>query len=580
MDLFIIESPCIVNATKAIGFEGFEAISQPFHFNLKFLLQDDELDLAQCLSQPIAVTLNDNGFTRNFHGIIKSIKKGSQQAHGWQEYAIQIMPWLKLLDYIYDCRIFKSLSVPQITKLLCNQSGFYDLELQLSDHYEPIDYCVQYNESTFNFISRILQAKGIFYFFRFEKNKHVLVLSDTNNLAIKGPAVIYSSQPDINRQYLFRWRRETQCIAAIYSQTDYLFKMPDQDLMCMAQASYANAFSQNNKLQKFHYPGGYQTLAQGMQSVRIAAEREQARQIQIFASGTYSSFQAGMVFKLIAHSVKMELNDYLLTKVHHHVREKGFLSHASLDAENITPFYWNEFECIPYEIPYRSDNTCSKPSITGYQTAKIVGADDSHTIHTNQYASIKVQFPWAHEMHEDQNISSWIRAAHWWAGNNYGTQFIPRLDQEVLVEFMNGDPDHPVISGAVPNANHHLPYKLPGEAFCSGITTHSSPDDYDAIGNELRFNNKPGEEEILIQAKRDFKQTVQQDEKIEIGHMDNMTINQGSSNCEVAGNFNLETNGRIEYRVGSNYIRLEPDQLIIAGATIRINCKDSNSKDQ
>ncbi|MDY6992959.1 MAG: type VI secretion system tip protein TssI/VgrG, partial [Pseudomonadota bacterium] len=419
--------------------QGEEQLSKPFHFNLELLSQVDDLKFSQIIGQNLGITIQfpeDN--QRYIHGMVSRFIQAGSDAR-FTIYHAELRPWLWALTLTENCR-----SVAEIIKKIFNELGFSDYRFKLMYPHEPREYCVQYQETAFNFISRLMEDEGMFYFFEHQADKHTLIIAD--DLGVH-PA-------------------------------------------CSGIDTARFCHSPNDTTPE------YAKRDQGDTKVRRRIEAHELEHQLLEGQSHCFSFTAGHQFKLTEH-IRAEFNrSYVLRWVAHTLS----LTH-----------YSNAFKALPVELPFRPPLTTPKPKIVSTQTAIVTGPSGEE-IYTDQYGRIKVQFHWDQEGQYDENSSCWIRVNQGLAGKTWGNLFIPRIGQEVIISFLNGNPDTPIVTGAVYNGRQPVPYPLPAEQTKSTLKTNSSKGGAPfANYNELRFEDKMGQEEIYLQGEKDWNILIKND---------------------------------------------------------------------
>lgn len=547
--------------------EGEEGLSELFHYQLT-IHTEKPLPMEQLIAQPVSFCMKSNDKTRYFNGWIASITENQKRANEQQEYCVDVVPWLWFLDKNADCRVFQNKTTPEIVTGLLKEFGYSNFDVSgLHANYERRDYCVQYNESTWHFLSRLLEDAGIYYYFDYAQGQHTLMLvDDVNGCKQFSTPVIYANHSADSVDHVYRWSKETRYVAKTITRSDYDFQSPATSLLVSRHNPTYIAPRVALASEHYLYPGHYRSVSAGIRKTNLLCETSQASSVDIVGASHYQAFQAGTVFSLTQHSNQKELGCYVVTKVKHKIHD---YSHSNTNAK--PAMYHNEFHCQPVEMPYRPPLRHKKPKIFGRQSAIVTGPDNEK-IYTDKYGRIKVQFPWDRYGKHNQHSSCWIRTVQYWAGDRFGAQFIPRIGQEVNVEFLNGDPDYPIVTGTLNNAINRPFYPLPEKKYVSGIRSHSLGDVEKIQGNEICFNDKAGHEKLLFKAQKDLHRQVNQDDYALIDHNDEMTIEQGSQMIQVKGHQRLKAKQSIELRSLDSYIKLEPNQLTLSGPQIRINC--------
>lgn len=543
-----VTSPFGSNVLVFASMTALEHLNQPFHCEISLLSENGDLDADRILGKPLVVSLATTGEKplRYFHGLVSEFRQVgySERMH---EYRAVTRPWFWFLTRTADCRVFQSKSAPDIFKEVCQNAGFSDFEVHLGKHPQR-EYCVQYRESDFNFLSRLLEHEGIFYYFEHSENKHVMVLSD--DVGNCKPVGGYDSVPFYpattaqalrERDHLQVWSFQKSFQPSSYAARDYDFERPAP---IPAGTSSISRSYEASKYEVYDYPAYADEVASGGSKVtsdgveRIAKLRVQELQVpQMLArgSGDAAGLAPGHVFKLTGHPRKSFDIQYLITSTSIELSSQAY--HAGSGGQ--TQFSIS-LEAVDAREPYRPPRLTPKPTIHGTQTAMVVGPK-SEEIYTDQFGRVKVQFPWDRYGKRDENSSCFVRVGQLWAGKSWGGIYIPRIGQEVIVSFLEGDPDRPIIIGSVYNGANKPPYALPDNKTQSGIRSRSSLEGTGDNFNELRFEDKKGAELLLLHAEKDQTLEVENDEKHSVGHdrtknvKNNETTSIGKDRSETVG---------------------------------------------
>jgi len=491
------------------GFTGSEAISQLFHFDLDLLSENDSIKFQDVVGKNVTLRIYDaDGKERNFNGFISRFSQGSKDQRV-TAYRAQMVPWLWFLTRTADCRIFQNKKVPDIIQQIFKDLGFTDFKLRLYGDFAARDYCVQYRETDFNFVSRLMEEEGICYYFDHTDGKHTLVLANdpgghdpcpnqkTARYDFRGGNIVYED-------VVTEWFYQEEFRPGAWAQTDYNFEMPSTSL--------AVTVNGKNPYEIYEFPGEYRVRPAGDKLAKIRLQEQTVPGAVIQGGGGCRHFSSGYQFTLQDH-YRTDLNQaYLLTSVRHMATQGGNLNVGAAGGVELT--YRNSFECIPASTPYRPPRVTPEPFVQGCQTAVVVGPGGEE-IYTDKYGRVKVQFHWDREGKKNENSSCWIRVSHPWAGQGWGAISIPRIGQEVIVDFLEGDPDQPIITGRVYNAEQMPPFGMPGGAVVSGIRSNSTKGG--GGFNEISLNDTKGTELINIHAQYDQQKKVEHDERVNIG---------------------------------------------------------------
>lgn len=506
---------------------GVESISRPFHFELGLLSEDPEIDFTKIVGQPITITLDLHGANepRYLHGHIRSFTQ-LRNRDGFAHYRAELVPWLWFLTQTTDCRIFQNKSVDEIIEQVCQDLGHRDLRSDLSGSYAKLEYCVQYRETDFAFVSRLMEHFGISYFFEHKKDKHVLVLVDSPAKFPECPGQKKARYKEDDRVtdlladpgIITDLQLRQEVHSGKISYRDHNFERPPQTLEVAAKGTIKVDYA---SYEQYDYPGKYLVRDQGESLAKLRMQSLEARHLMISGSSTCRPFLPGYTFELTEHPRPDANTKYLLLSVRHDLCAGGYTKDVAT--------YTNCFVCIPAKAQLRPERLTPKPRVEGPQTAVVVG-ESGEEIYTDKHGRIKVQFFWDRQGKQDQESSCWVRVSQGWSGKGWGAMFIPRIGMEVIVDFLEGDPDQPLVTGAVYNAQQTPPYPLPAERSKSTIKTNS----YKGDGfNELRFEDKSGSEEIFVHAQKDQNEVILHDHTTDVGN--DQTLKVGHDQSETVG---------------------------------------------
>ena len=608
--LIRIYTPLGDDAVVPRSFEGSEEISRLFEYRIELASGNGAISPQDLVGKRVtlAILQFDTQTERYFDGFVSHFAKLPRRAphRNFFEYEIKIVPWLWFLTRTTNCRIFQEMSVPDVIEKIFQEFGFTDcFQPQLSGTHNPWTYCVQYRETAFDFVSRLMEKEGIFYFFKHEKGKHTMVLADKNSVhqncdyqsnVRMEPAMGHTRDQDT----VHLWERHYQYQSGKWAQTDYNFETPTTSLLTNDVTVLQIENSQKYEL--FDYPGEYDNKGDGESLTKLRMEEEEIGFDTARGESDCRSFASGFKFTLQNHEQKDQNQTYVLLSVTHRADQGALYGGESQQVAS----YQNNFECFPASVQFRFGQNTPCPIVHGTQTAVVVGPSKEE-IYTDQYGRVKVQFFWDRLGQKDENSSCWIRVSHPWAGKNYGAVWTPRIGQEVVVDFLEGNPDRPLIVGRVYNEQQGVPYTLPDNSTQSGFKSRSSKGGGTSDYNELRFEDKTGSEEIHIQAQKDMTilvkndetrtvqhdrtKTVQHDETTTIGHdrtetvgnnetgnvtnnrqwtigpQDQLTVGQ-TLTINVGQQINIQAGTQITITCGANSITLGPSGISIQGSPI------------
>jgi type VI secretion system secreted protein VgrG len=515
---------------------------------LDLLSPNESLVLDDVLGRGMAVELAVSGDQpRYFHGLVAQCSQIGRLGR-FARYSARVVPWLWLLTRTSDCRIFQQQSIPDIVKSVFREHGTADFDDSLSGSYSPREYCVQYMETDFDFVSRLMEEEGIYYFFRHEKDKDTLVLCDSVGAHSTAPGyatVPYYPPTDnvVRDDHVSDWLLSHSMQSGKVSHTDFDFVKPRTSLI--AQHATAGTYPKSDA-EVFQYPGGYYSVSDGSRYAQRRLESIQQQHERVAGYGNSRGIAVGALFSLENHPREDQNREYLVVSTTYHLGGSDYESGAAEASAEVTV----HFDAIPSQQPYRSLLTTRKSHVPGPQTAMIVGKSGEE-IYTDQYGRVKVQFHWDRYGKRDENSSCWVRVSQVWAGKNWGSMHIPRIGDEVVVSFLEGDPDRPLITGRVYNGAEMPVYDLPANQTQSGLKSRSSKGGSPANFNELRFEDKMGAEMLTIHAEKDQEISVEHDEAHSVGN--DRTKSVGHDETTTVTNNRTESVGNNEQiKIGVN----------------------------
>jgi type VI secretion system secreted protein VgrG len=523
--LVSLKTPLGSDALLVETVEGTETISGLFRFSLVLVSEKRDIALSSLVGQNVTIQFELAGKkTRHINGFISRFSQGDVDQRVAHYYA-EVVPWLWFLTRTTDCRIFQQKSVPDIIKQIFQDLGFTDYKFQLQGSFEPREFCVQYRETDFAFVSRLMEEEGMFYFFDHADGKHTMILS--NHPGVHEPCpnqakarYAYMLQGNFEDDMISRWHLEQEFRPGKYTLNDHYFQTPSNDLKVTAPGAVKVAG--NDKFEVYDYPGYYakrfdgddkagKVRPDGERTAKLGMQGEEAFHKTINGASNCRAFVPGYKFELVEHR-RADLNgDYVLTQVSH-----SATNNLGQDGDSGST-YDNTFSCIPVAVPYRPRKVTPRPLVHGTQTAVVVGTGGEE-IDTDKYGRVKVQFRWDREGKKDEKSSCWVRVGTPIAGKQWGMIHIPRIGQEVIVHFLEGDPDQPIIIGSVYNNEQMPPYALPANKTQSGLLTRSSLGGTPDNANEICFEDKKGSEFIYVRAEKDYVGAVENDETKWVGH--------------------------------------------------------------
>ncbi|UVM72484.1 type VI secretion system Vgr family protein [Pseudomonas alvandae] len=551
---------------------GGEELGRLFNYELQLHSLDNAIDLNQLLGKPMCVSLQlDGGGERHFHGIVARCSQNVDQGQ-FASYQVTLRPWLWLLTRTSDCRIFQNLTIPQIIKQVFRDLGFSDFEDALSHPYREWEYCVQYRETSFDFVSRLMEQEGIYYFFRHEQGRHVLVMADAYGAHTRAPG--YASVPyypkneqQRERDHIHDWHLAQEVQPGSLELNDYDFQRPSARIDVRSAMPRPHAAGD---YPLYDYPGTYVQSSDGEHYARTRIEALQTLHEQIELSGNARGLGSGHLFSLTGFSRKDQNREYLIVGARYYLSQESGESGVGAPSAQ----FESSLTCIDAQQSFRPMAITHRPIVKGPQTALVVGPKGEE-IWTDQFGRVKVHFYWDRHDQSNENSSCWIRVSQAWAGKNWGSVQIPRIGQEVIVSFLEGDPDRPIITGRVYNAEQTVPYALPANATQSGTKSRSSKGGTPANFNEIRMEDKKGAEQLYIHAERNQDIVVEVDESHSVGHDRNKSI--GHNETVRIGQDRLRAVQRNDALLvgGTKSDSISTQYLVEAGSQIRLVCGKS-----
>jgi type VI secretion system secreted protein VgrG len=510
--------------------------------------------------------------TRYFSGYVSSFVQ-SPRAEGFYRYEATIVPWLWFLTRTADCRIFHSamseppeeMTVPGIVKKVFKDHGFDDFTPSLTGTYRKMDHCVQYRETDFNFVSRLMEQEGIYYFFEHAEEggviKHKLKLADAMSAHAEYPdfgTIKYrgSAAEADDKGSILAWSRVKQVQPGTYKVNDFDFKRPQTSLLGSGTQDRQHA---NSAFEIYDNTANYvdeEAGDHGDAYGKLRIEELQAQHDLILGQSDCPGLACGCKFTLAGHPRSDENKDYLIVGVTYRCTAEAYQATGAAPAQEKR--FQCDFTAIPAGSVFRPARVTQKPRIQGPQTAIVVGKAGEE-IFTDEFGRIKVQFHWDRYSTANENTPCWVRVSQLWAGKNWGAIFLPRVGQEVIVEFLDGNPDRPIVTGAVYNGESKPPYPLPDNATKSTIKSNSSKGGQGF--NEIRFEDKKGSEQVFLHAEKDQDVRVKHDAKEWIGNDRHLVVKanqrelvEADKHTHVKGDQLLKVDGNVGRTVAKNEI--------------------------
>ncbi|AZO63663.1 MULTISPECIES: type VI secretion system tip protein TssI/VgrG [unclassified Mesorhizobium] len=565
----VVQTPLGADLLTFTHLVGRDEISRCLAYTVGFVSSSPDIDPLKMLGGAVSIE-GESDPKRWFSGLVSEFRL-TRIEDRLAYYEAAIRPWLWFLGNTTDCRIFQNMSVIEIVEEVFSKYSTAKFEKRLQGSYPPREYCVQYDETDLDFVQRLLEHEGILYFFEHDEGKHTLVLVDAMNKLKPAPGyekVPYHFEGQGSRrdvEYITEWIPGSSVRPGAYVHTDYDFKKPGADLMAKSAQPFGHKLAAG---ENYRQPGAHLEVGRGDSLAAIRREEIQAVHQRIAAVGTVRGLYSGCTFKLDGFPREDQNQEYLVVSAEYRLFDPGYRALADVESENFKVI----LGVAPTALAYRPPRITPRPIMRGPQTATVVGPSGEE-IFTDKYARVKVQFHWDRLGKKDQNSSCFVRVSQTWAGSGWGFIQIPRIGQEVIVDFIEGDPDLPIITGRIYNASQMPPYGLPGSATQSGWKSDSSKGG--GGYNELMFEDKAGSELVNFQAQKDHNLLIKNDRtklvqhdqsdridhdaKHSVGHNldedvgNNKTVKVGVDQTTDIGNNDTETVGvNRSLTVGSN----------------------------
>jgi len=580
---------------KVLEFQGREAISQPYRFDLELVSEHPDLDLESLLHRPAFLAFAPDG--SGIHGLVHQAAQG-ESGQRLTRYRLTLVPQLAYLAHRTNQRIFQHLSVPQIVAQVLEEHGIQAdaYRFQLGPvTYPPREYCVQYDETDLHFIQRLCEEEGIHYHFQHSAAGHALVFGDDQTVFPRLAATAYqqdsglvADQPVIKR---FGLRLETR--TSRVTRRDYDFEKPRLTM----EAAFHSDFQPD--LEDYDYPGRFTERARGKHLSQRALERHRHDYELAEGESDQPQLVSGHFLPLTEHPRSDWNQLWLLIEVLHEGKQPQVLEESitnvpahhglapsplwgegrgegALASLDFHQGYRNHFTATPWDIPFRPALKHPKPKVLGSQTAVVTGPAGEE-VHCDEYGRVRVQFHWDREGQADDKTSCWLRVSSSWAGDRYGGIAIPRIGMEVLVTFLEGDPDQPLVTGCLYHKEHQVPYDLPANKTRTVFKTLSSPGG--GGYNELRIEDRKGAEQIYLHAQRDWDENIEHDQKIRVGHERHDTVEANSySEFRAEEHRTIYADRKTEIRANDHltvgntqHVKIGTGQFIEAGQEIHLS---------
>lgn len=578
-----LDTPLGENVLVLASFTAAEALSELFEINVDALSEKENIDFDKAIGRSCTITQKTyEGKTRYYNGILTSARRLGRSSDLFQ-YSLVLRPWSWLLGRKADCRIFLDRDVKEIITDVFKKAGFSDFVFRTTHDYHKIPYCVQYRETDLAFCSRMMEHYGIYYFFEHAKGKHTLVMADsrTSHKPIpdlpKLPFIHRHEGANRQKQHVHSWASDRKLRTGKVHFNDYDYLKPGKNLKAPKEAAEKYAHS---KLEIYDYHHKYDEKDKGENQAKFRLEAEQAFDQRRSLHGEAASIHPGALITVEHHPISSENREYLIVGARHMYSSQQYRSGGAGQADS----YAGSYDFLPSNRPFRSLPMTPKPRIYGIQTAKVVARDgeEGQEISTDKHGHIWVQFHWDREPKKSYPV----RVAQSWAGKGWGTIFIPRVGMEVVVDFIEGDPDRPLVTGCVYNGDNTVPYTLPDNKTMTGWKSDSSP--HNGGYNEFVFDDHRDSEKIRMHAERDHDVTVKRSEIWTIGEKfspaagspsrtttikqgdDQLTIESGNQSIKVAKSITITADASITLKVGQSMVSITPGSITLHAPVINV----------
>ncbi len=555
---------------QLVAFSGREELSHPFEYRLEVLSQNGSIRPESVVGNNLTFSLDQaNGEQRYFNGFVRSFSAGGGDPRGFRAYSLSVVPWFWFLTQTMDCRIFQDRSVVQIIEEIFGDHGLKDYELRITGWHPPREYCVQYRETDFDFVSRLLEEEGIFYFFQHRDGRHIMVLGDNMAAWDDCPETPVDFPEDEQESVYAKpritsWRRDWQFRSGAWAHTDYNFKTPRQ--LLLASERTVMRFNGAANFETFDYPGCYPDRELGKPLARVRMEEIEAGHDIVTGTSTCKTFSPGLRFTVGRHPVRSEEGQvFVLRSVEHEARDTSYASGNTPEAFS----YRNTFRCFPEEIAFRPERITPKAMMRGCQTAIVTGPEGEE-IHTDEHGRVKVKFHWDRWGPSDDRSSCWVRVSQSHAGSGWGHIDLPRVGEEVIVDFLEGDPDRPIIVGRVYNGCNRVPYNLPQNKTTSGYKSKSYKEDGK---NEMLLDDTAGKEQIIINAQKDMHTKVANDQSLFVGNNRNQEVT-ADDGLKVGGNMTTFVTGESYHSAGGLMTHVSDTEVFLGCGSSYISITD------
>jgi type VI secretion system secreted protein VgrG len=531
-----LETPLGADVLVATEAKGVEGISTLFSYTVSALSSLSVIKPPDLLGKSVTLSMARPGGNRRIvNGIVVSFSGGPITRGNYRLFTLEVAPALWLLGRTSDYKVFQEKTAVEIAEDILGAAGI-SFEKKLQASYERRDYCVQFGETNLAFVERLFAEEGIFYYFTHASGSHKLIIADNPTGYADGAQgdVTFRQNAEETTDAVYRMEFGASLTDTKWTVGDYDFEAPDSPREGSKTTNLQPAATKS--WEHYRFPAGSVTDSTLTRLAGASIDAQDARFEEVDGAGTCASFTPGHRFTLSDHVVNSLNKKFVLTEVRHEAVDRAhFTTRPAMEGK---PYYRNSFTCIPAVRPARMPLPAPKPIVRGPQTARVVGPAGQE-IHTDKYGRIRIQFPWDRVGTKDEKSSCFVHVAQGLAGQGWGMVFLPRIGMEVVVHFLDGDPDRPLVTGTVYNGTNAPPWGLPDNMTKSGFMSRSTLSGAVANANELSFEDKKGEEKVLFHAEKDFVREVENDDTLDVGHDQTRTVKNNRTTTITEGNEEL-----------------------------------------
>lgn len=539
-----VESSLGDDALFVKALAGSEGLSQIPSFKLDLLSYTEDIDPLDIIGDLLRIKIDpEDGDVKRLNGYVAEFEYTGPAFRGLYGYRAVLAPWFWLLTKRSNCRVFQNATVEEIFGEICGVYDFAKYSFSLSQPLSPLPYCVQYRESDFDFLCRLMESEGIFFYFTYDRDGHVMHIADSNSaLSLLGDIDVTNVLDGTSK--IRAWSHRYQYCTPKISINDFDYEKVNHSLL--SETTSVLRLKNSGKLSEYSYPGEFKDNEKGEKIAKILMEKNETSFNRITGKSECKALSLGSKFTYICRDAGRDNGKvFVITEIKHEAVDNSLIPES--DDANV---YGNQIVCIPESQQYRPPNITPKPRIDGIQTAIVVGKCGDE-IYTDKYGRIKIQFHWDILGKKDEDSSCWVRVATPWAGTKWGNIAIPRVGQEVIVTFEEGDPDRPLVLGSVYNNTHMPPFDLPSKKNVHGVKSRSSKGGDRGTYNEISFDDTKGAEALTIHAQKDFNMNVGNNAGVSATGNSTSSVD-GDASTTVGGNNTVSVTGNNDQTITGN----------------------------